>query len=89
MKIYEWDMSTDKVIFVGEQWGATGSQTNERDVTGSQMTGRDHVRNRKYAMRMRNRNICSTPSGTFSQEVTSVTGNDRVRMRNRYILYYY
>jgi hypothetical protein len=29
------------------------------------------------------------PSGTFSPEVTSVTGSDRVRMRNRYILYYY
>jgi hypothetical protein len=33
-------MSTDKVIFVGEQWGATGSD----------VTGRDAVRNRKYVM---------------------------------------
>ena len=30
-------MGTDKVIFVGEQWGATGSHG----------TGRGHVRNRK------------------------------------------
>jgi hypothetical protein len=52
-------MSTDKVIFVGEQWGATGSHMTESDVTGSLMTGRDHVRKRKYVMRMRNRNICN------------------------------
>ena len=80
-------MSTDKVIFVGEQWGATGSHMTERDVNGSHMTGRDHVRNRKYVMRMRNWKICNTPSGTFSPEVMSVTGSDRVRMHNRYILY--
>ena len=65
-------MSTDKVIFVGEQWRATGS-----DVTGSHVTGRDNVRNRKYAMRMRNRKYRNTISGIFSPEVTSVTGNDR------------
>ena len=38
-------MGTDKVIFVGEQWGATGS-----DVTGSYMTGSDrksHDRKRR------------------------------------------
>ena len=57
-------MSTDKVIFVGEQWGATGSQMTKSDVTGSQMTGRDRVRNRKFR---------NTPSGTFPPEVTSVT----------------
>jgi hypothetical protein len=45
--------------------------------TGSHVTGRDHVRNRKYAMRMRNRKFRNTPSGIFSPEVTSVTGNDR------------
>jgi hypothetical protein len=45
-------MSTDKVIFVGEQWGVTGSNMTGSDVTGSHMTGRDHVR--RYAMRMRN-----------------------------------
>jgi hypothetical protein len=44
------------------------------DVTGSHVTGRDHVRNRKYAMRMRNRKFRNTPSGNFSPEVT---GNDR------------
>ena len=77
-------MGTDKVIFVGEQWGATGSR-----MTGSDVTGRDHVRNRKYAMRMRNRKFHNIPSGTFSPEVTSLTGSDRMRMRNRYILYYY
>jgi hypothetical protein len=82
-------MSTDKVIFVGEQWGVTGSNMTGSDVTGSHVTGRDHVRNRKYAMRMRNLKFRNTPSGTFSSEVTSVTGSDRVRMRNRYILYYY
>ena len=64
-------MSTDKVIFVGEQWRATGSH-----MTGCDVTGRDHVRNRKYVMRMRNRKFRNTPSGTFSPEVTSVTGND-------------
>ena len=65
-------MSTEKVIFVGEQWRATGS-----DVTGSHVTGRDHVRNRNYAMRMRNRKFRNTPSVIFSPEVMSVNGNDR------------
>ena len=82
-------MSTDKVIFVGEQWGVTGSNMTGSDVTGSHVTGRDHVRNRKYDMRMRNWKFRNTPSGTFSSEVTSVTGSDSVSMRNRYILYYY
>ena len=50
---------------------------------------RDHVQKRKYVMRMHNRKFHNTPSGTFSPEVTSVTGSDRVRMRNRYILYNY
>jgi hypothetical protein len=40
-------MGTDKVIFVGEQWGATGSHVTGSDVTGSRVTGRGHVRNRK------------------------------------------
>ena len=53
-------MGTDKVIFVGEQWGATGSH----------VTGRGPVRNQKYVMR--NRKFRSTPSGAFSPEVTSV-----------------
>ena len=78
--VYEYD----KVIFVGEQWGATGNHMTESDVNG-----RVHVRNRKYVMHMRNRKFSNTPSGTFSPEVTSVTGSDRVRMHNRYILYYY
>jgi hypothetical protein len=75
-------MSTDKVIFVGEQWRATGSNMTGSDVTGSHMTGRYHVRNRKYVMRMHNRKFRNIPSGTFSPEVTSVIGTDRVRMRN-------
>jgi hypothetical protein len=33
-------MGTDKVIFVGEQWGATGSHVTGTDVTGSRVTGR-------------------------------------------------
>jgi hypothetical protein len=33
-------MGTDKVIFVGEQWGATGSHVTGTDVTGSHVTGR-------------------------------------------------
>ena len=82
-------MSTDKVIFVGEQWGATGSHITGSDVTGSHVTGRDHARNRKYDMRMDNQKFSNTPSGIFSPEVTSVIGSDRVRMRNRYIFYYY
>ena len=75
-------MGTDKVIFVAEQWGATGS-----DVTGSYVTGSRVPGSMQYA--------CATgsfpihPSGAFSSEVTSVTGSDRVRMRNRYILFYY
>ena len=32
-------MGTDKVIFVGEQWGATGSHVTGTDVTGSHVTG--------------------------------------------------
>ena len=82
-------MSTDKVIFVGEQWLATGSHIIVSDVTGSHVTRIDHVRNRKYALRMRNRKFSNTSSGTLSPKVTSVTGSDRVRMRSRYILYYY
>jgi hypothetical protein len=31
-------MDTDKVIFVGKQWGATGSHVTGADVTGSHMT---------------------------------------------------
>jgi hypothetical protein len=65
-------MGTDKVIFVGEQWGATGSH----------VTGRDPVWNRKYAHAQPE--ICNAPSGAFSPDMT---GSDRVR--NRYILYYY
>jgi hypothetical protein len=33
-------MGTDKVIFVGEQWGATGSHVIGTDVTASHVTGR-------------------------------------------------
>jgi hypothetical protein len=65
-------MSTEKVIFVGEQWGAIGGHMTGSDVTGSHVTKRDHVRNRKYDMRMRNRKFRNTPNGTFSPEVTSV-----------------
>jgi uncharacterized membrane protein len=32
-------MGTDKVLFVGEQWGATGSHVTGTDVTGSHVTG--------------------------------------------------
>ena len=32
-------MGTDKVIFVGEQWGVTGSHVTGTDVTGSHVTG--------------------------------------------------
>ena len=68
-------MGTDKVIFVGEQWEATGSHVTGRDVTGSHVTGsrmtvRDPARNRKYAIRMCNRKFRNTPSGAFSPEVT-------------------
>ena len=59
-------MGTDKVIFVGEQWGATGSHVTEETLSG---TG---------SMRMRNRKFCNAPSGAFSPEVT---GSDRVRNR--------
>jgi hypothetical protein len=60
-------MGTDKVIFVGAQWGATGS-----DVTGSRVTERGLVRNRKYVMR--NRKFRNAHSGAFSPAVTSVMG---------------
>jgi hypothetical protein len=62
-------MSTYKVIFVGEQWLATGNHIIGSDVTGSDVARRDHVRNRKYAMRMRNRKFSNTYSGTLSPEV--------------------
>jgi hypothetical protein len=65
-------MGTDKVIFVGEQWRATGSHVTGRDVTGSHMTGRGPARNRKYAMSMHNRKFRNTPSWAFSPEVTSL-----------------
>ena len=39
-------MGTDKVIFVGEQRGATGSHVTGTDVTGSHVTGR--LLNRLY-----------------------------------------
>jgi hypothetical protein len=32
-------MGTDKVIFVGAQWGATGSHVIGTDLTGSHVTG--------------------------------------------------
>jgi hypothetical protein len=32
-------MGTDKVIFVGGQWGATGSHVTGTDVSGSHVTG--------------------------------------------------
>jgi hypothetical protein len=52
-------MGTDKVIFVGEQWGATGS-----DITGSNMTGRGPARIRKFVMRMRNRKFHNIFTGS-------------------------
>ena len=66
-------MDRDKVIFVGEQWGATRSHMTGSDVTGSRVTGRGPAWNRKYVMHMRNRKFHNTPSWAFSPEVTSVT----------------
>ena len=40
-------MGTDKVIFVAEQWGATGSDVTGSYVTGSRVPGRGNFRNRK------------------------------------------
>ena len=71
------------VIFVGEQCGATGSHVIGSDVTESNVTG-SRVTERVPVRKFRN-----NPSGAFSPEVTSVTGSYGVRMRNRYILYYY
>ena len=34
-------MGTGKIIFVGEQWGATGSHVTGADVTGKHVTGTD------------------------------------------------
>jgi hypothetical protein len=61
-------MGTDKVVFEGEQWGATGSDATGSDMTGSHVTdvtsGSDHVR--KYIMRMRNRKLRHIrPSGAI------------------------
>ena len=50
----------------GGQWGAIGSHMTGGDVTGSHVTGRDHVRSRKYAMRMRNWTFRNTLSGFFT-----------------------
>ena len=63
-------MGTDKVIFVGEQWGATGGHVTGNHMTGSRVTGISPVRN--HVMRMRNRKFRNTPSGAFSPEVTSM-----------------
>ena len=43
-------MGTDKVIFVREQWGATGSHMTRSDVTGSHVTGS---------------RVCTCATGTF------------------------
>ena len=57
-------MSTDKLLFEGEQWGATGSDVTGSDMTGSHVTGSDHVR--KYILCMRNRKLRHIrPSGAF------------------------
>ena len=65
-------MGTDKLLFEGEQWGATGSDETGSDMIGSHVTGSDvshmtgsnHVR--KYIMRMRNRKLCHIrPSVAF------------------------
>ena len=65
-------MGTDKLLFEGEQWGATGSDVTGSDMTGSHvtrsdfshMTGSDHIR--KYILRMRNRKWRHIhPSGAF------------------------
>jgi hypothetical protein len=62
-------MGTDKVVFEGEQWGATGSDVTGSDV--SHVTGSDPVR--KYIMRMRNRKLRHIrPSGGL------LTGSDKV-----------
>jgi hypothetical protein len=76
-------MGTDKVVFEGEQWGATGSDMTGSDVSHvtrsdvshvtrsdvSHVTGRDPVR--KYTMRMRNRKLYHVrPSRVFWPEVT-------------------
>jgi hypothetical protein len=34
-------MGTGKIIFVGEQWGATGSHVTGTDITGRHVTGTD------------------------------------------------
>ena len=57
-------MGTDKVIFVGGKWGATGSHMTGSDVTGSRTTGTEVC----YAHAQRK--FCNIPNGTFSLEVT-------------------
>ena len=63
-------MGADKLLFAGEQWGATGSDMTGSDVSHvtrsdvSHVTGRDPVR--KYTMRMRNRKLYHVrPSRVF------------------------
>ena len=41
MKIHEQYIGTDKFIFVGEQWGATGSHVTGSDGNGSDGNGSD------------------------------------------------
>jgi hypothetical protein len=67
----------DKLLFEGEQWGATGSDVTGSDMTGSHVTGSDasHMtgsnHGRKYIMHMCNRKLCHIlPSGAFWPEVT-------------------
>ena len=59
-------MSTDKVIFVGEQWGATGSQMTGSDVTGSHVTESDTT-----GIRVTGRD----PVGTGSMVCACATGS--------------
>ena len=65
-------MGTDKLLFEGEQWRATGRDVTGSDMTGSHVTGSDvsHVTGsdpvRKYALRMRNRKLRHIrPCGAF------------------------
>jgi hypothetical protein len=69
-------MGTDKVVFEGEQWGATGSDATGSDMTGSHVTGSDHVR--KCILRMRTRKLRHIrPSGAIWPKVTQ--SRDRKR----------
>ena len=67
----------------------SGNEYGQSHICGGTMGSNRKSRDRKRPCPEPEVCYVHAPSGVFSPEVTSVTGSDRVRMPNRYILYYY